>query len=150
MFAEGFNKLIRTIYKNEYLTVNEDGVKNEKGKTKKDKKKEKDGEVLRDFDLQRINVEFPPPSSLNVSNLSEQIRNSSDVISFVVETYMGERTEDEELKKYFKKRVTKEFVPSIDWNRYDKLYEEVLKSKNKDSLLTGSTDDEDSSGGSSW
>jgi len=131
--AEGFNKLIRMIYKNEF---------DHKGKQ---------GE---DFDvrsiLQNISVEFPPPSSLNVSNLSEQIRNSGDVINFIVETYMGDRTEDEELKRRFKKTVTKEFIPSIEWSRYDTIYENAIKGKTKDELLVDGGEDEDSGGGSSW
>jgi len=133
MMAEGFNKLIRMIYKNEF---------DHKGKQ---------GE---DFDvrsiLQNISVEFPPPSSLNVSNLSEQIRNSGDVINFIVETYMGDRTEDEELKRRFKKTVTKEFIPSIEWSRYDTIYENAIKGKTKDELLVDGGEDEDSGGGSSW
>jgi hypothetical protein len=68
----------------------------------------------------KIEVRFPPPSSLNMAALLDQINNAKDIIEFVVTVEMGDDAE-ENSKKYLRKEVAKTLVPGLDWTLFDDL-----------------------------
>jgi hypothetical protein len=144
-YGEQWSKFLRILYKNEYLNSKED----ELSAKETDDKNES---VV----LEKIIVKFQIPSSLNVTNIVEQINNAQNVIDFIVNTYISETEENTDIKKFeFKKMVTKDFVPSIDWNKYDQLLakveiraKEIELEKGAKAVYDGSDGDVDSIGGS--
>lgn len=98
---ESFSRVYRRLYKNEY--------DNEQHVT--------------DVFIDKINVNFPSPATLNMTNLADQISTSQNIIDFVVQTLVGDSPDDNE-QDVVRKLVTKKMVPSIDWEMYEKLIEE--------------------------
>lgn len=116
IFAEQFSTLMRLLYENEFL--NNDNDKNNDNK----------------FDTNRIRVEFPSPSSLNMTNLSEQISNSTQIIDFITNTLVGENETDEKLKTEVKREVSKKILPSFDWDMYEDLLTKCKANVTKENL----------------
>ena len=134
-FGSFFSEVYRKLYKNEYMY---DENKSSDGNNKKN---DRDDGIVYD----KIEVKFPPPSSLNMTALSEQINNSRDIIEFIVSTILGEHPSEEE-KHYARKAVTMNMLPSIDWEKFEELIKESMIEKNKDDLSKVSSGDDDSGG----
>lgn len=118
--------MVRTLYTNEY--------------------KYKDNH-LNTVDINEIKVSLPKPISLMLSTINEQIQGVKDLTEYASSVYLGENNEDEELKKEFSMKVAREFFPSLDWNRLDKIFEESKTSSAKKKVETKlSTTSDDSSG----
>lgn len=117
--TEGFSDIYRKLYQNEY-----------------DIEKEREQEnIVIDLDL--IKAVFPSPATLNMTNLQEQIGTAQSIIDFVVNTMVG--TDDssgsmEAVRTYMTKEVTKDVLPNIDWDKYEKMYNEFEHSTIEDRL----------------
>lgn len=139
IYGEQFSKLLRLLYKNEYL---KDITKEKEEKARRyflnktksnnsvttDEEREKLAELEVEyknilFDLNLIEVKFPSPQSLNMTALSEQINNSNTVIDFIVNTIVDD--DNTELKEATKKSVTQDILNQFDWNKYQQLYEKA-------------------------
>jgi len=147
IFGDGFSELIQKLYVNEYG----ENIPNKTNVDKKVEVKEEDNLVNEAVDnkiknltiqIDKIRAEFPPPSSLNMTNMAEQINNSSDIIEFVVNTIIGESTEDAEiLRDNLKRSVAKSLVPSIAWNKYEAM-NNAAKVDETEIKLTASKEDD--------
>jgi hypothetical protein len=134
--SESFSKLVRILYKNEYMSdIKED----------KEGKKEGDNKKLADYqniDLDDIHVVFPAPISLNLTNVNDQINNSSQTLDFITGIYVDENDVDSSNKKLkFRQKVVRELLPNIDWDKMDKLFEESEMDSTEESLHTNDTDE---------
>lgn len=125
-FGHHFSELYRKIYKNEFKYKDGSNDKQVSEQT---------------VDLKKIEVKFPSPSSLNMTNMAEQINSSRDIVEYIVTTILGEET-DMKKKKYAVRAVTKDLVPSIDWERYEELIKHSTLDRVADEL-------KENSGGSS-
>jgi hypothetical protein len=103
------------------------------------------------LDIDKIRIEFPSPSSLNMTNLSEQIQNSQSIIEFLTNTTVGEQ-DDNNKEQYnaVKKAITKDMLNQFDWTKYETIANEILspdinRKKLEDKLKASNKDD--SSGG---
>ncbi len=147
MFGHYFSELYRKIYKNEFIYREEDSaVKTENAKENKNVKNEKENGESELVSYEKIQVKFPSPSSLNMTNMIEQINNSKDIIDYIVTTLIGENS-DEGVKKYAVKAIATDMIPSIDWERYEKLISKSIIEKNRDDLLKLGADSGDASAG---
>lgn len=89
------------------------------------------------FDIEKLQVSFPTPEFLNVSNINEQIGNHTSTIEFIVGTYFDSNASDEKQNKIqhnFKKEITKSLVTSIDWSKCDEILENCMKTITRDEL----------------
>lgn len=106
-------------------------------------------ENISGFDLEKLEVTFPIPEFLNVSNINEQIGNHTTTIEFITNTYFdpnSQEPEDMKLQHEFKKEVTKDLVTTIDWDRYDDILEKCMKNINKKELEKQEIDEPDGMG----
>jgi hypothetical protein len=117
--APAFSKMIRILYRNEYLHDIEDK-----------KKKNDDQNVI----LDEIKVRFPAPISLNLTNVNDQISNSMQTVDFITSAYIDDTDGDTSMKLEFKKQVVREFLPNIDWDLMDSLYDKAQMNKTKETL----------------
>lgn len=103
-----------------------------------------------------LKVVFPKPVSLNISNVNEQINNASQEIDFIMADYFPDDQntgmEDEdvqetkrktEVKKEFKKRITRDILPSINWDKYDEILRDCEIYVNGENLKSDAQKTED-------
>jgi len=122
-YGEQFSELVSKLYNNEY--PDEDGI---------------DEELV---------ASFPSPASLNTTNLSEQISNAGGVIDYITEISVGR--DDDKVVNAFKKEISKDFLPSVPWNRIDEVLQVLKKDAMKEKIKTGGDDTGgDAGGGNNW
>lgn len=104
--TEPFTRLYQTLYKNEYKYVNN-----------------KDSEIEKVVDISNIKVKFPSPSSLNMTNMTDQIQaaegNADFIASQIIPPKTDGSTEDDRVQ--LKAEIIKDLVPSVDWEKYNKI-----------------------------
>jgi hypothetical protein len=120
MYSKSFSELIRILYRNEYMVdENRNGV---------DDRKEEGNKKVTDtqnVNLEDIEIRFPVPITLNLTNVNDQINNSSQTIDFIISNYIDDNDSDSLKKTNFRKKVARELLPTtIDWDKMDKLFEE--------------------------
>jgi len=149
MFSDAFSKLVRILYKNEYLTnvdKKDKGKDNNTANAKSTKKTDRENISLED-----IKVTFPTPITLNLTNVNDQISNSSQTVDFITSIYFDENDMDTAKKVKFKRKIVRELMPTtVDWDKLDKLFEESLVENMEEKIKNGGSSDEgdmSSSGG---
>lgn len=113
--GEQFSELFRKIYRIEF---------------KDDFKRKSNFNI----NLDDIVVNFAPPLSLSVTTMSDQINNSQTVIDFIIKTLVKNADENPKLLFEVTKQITKDFLPSIDWNKYELIVEQATNQVNKDEI----------------
>jgi hypothetical protein len=73
-------------------------------------------------DISRIGVLFPPPANLALVNQAEQVNNAQPLIEFLTSMYVGDSPDDKE-KLYVRRAIAKDQLPSIPWERLDRVVE---------------------------
>lgn len=96
-------------------------------------------------DVKKIEVKFPSPATLNATNLADQISTSQSIIDFVVQTLVGDNSQDPKEADSVRKVVTKDFIPGIDWERYEKMIED-----NKIETILSKTEENSSEEGNDY
>ena len=125
-----FSNLIRKLYKNEYR-FNDDGTSNE----------------LEKIDVDKIEVTFPSPASLNMTNMQEQINTASamaDELSLILVPAKQDGSTDD-LRMRVKAEVFKKFFPGFDYAFFEEMINKDLAISSaretvKDKLLNGDQD----------
>ena len=117
-FEEQFTSLIRKLYINEF----DDGT---------------NSDDIRD-QAEGLNVIFPRPRILNLTNINDHISTASQTIDFLTATYIDDASsepDDAKTKLEFKRSIAKEVIPSLDWDKIDKLFKDA-QSKVKEKKLS--------------
>jgi len=104
-----------------------DNKVNKKGKGVSNSASVKDDLNALTIDISKILVRYPSPATLNMSNLSDAINQGQPVAEFISDI-VGVGEEDD-VKAELKKRVIKDLMPQIHWDRYDAF---LLESKSDD------------------
>ncbi len=111
---EPFTKLIQRLYWNEYR-FSEDGKSN----------------LLENINLDKIEVFFPSPASLNMTNLQEQINTASamadELSAIIVPPKQDGSTDDKRLE--IKAAIFKDYCPFFDFEKYQKMAEAEVEQK---------------------
>jgi Bacteriophage T4-like portal protein (Gp20) len=139
LYGGYFSDLYRILYKNEYMYKENDSKSSNDKDSKKSKtpaKNSGDAELtaVDSIAYDKIQVKFPSPSSLNMTNLSDQINNSKDIIDFIVSTLVGDEA-DESKKMVARKTVAIDMLPSIDWDKYEGLISKALMTEYNENTL---------------
>lgn len=131
-FTDPFTKLFRKLYENEFKYNNDS-----------------ESDILSFIDLRDIKVKFPSPATLNMSNITDQIQTVDTNAEFIASQILPpDQTEGTELKRMMLKgEIVKDFLPSIDWEKYEEFVEKVEVKKIKKDLKNRKTEDEDDTGG---
>lgn len=126
-FGEFYSKIIRELYKNEF-------IQDKKNKKTRKSKNNKDTSYL-NVNIEQIELRFPTPIYLVLGNMNEQVQNAQQMTDFITMTYFpedptGQAIQDpyaNEIKKAkFKKELYKKhFLPSLEWDAFDEIFESV-------------------------
>lgn len=118
-FSEYYSKIMQKLYYNEYMINDET---NNVNLSIHNKKKNRDSTI----DLNDIKVKFNPPIYLNLTSTNDQISNASTTIDFIISVYINDEDEDAVVKKLeFKKALAEQyFLPTMDWESFNRIYEE--------------------------
>lgn len=143
-FAPFFTDITRHLYKNEYPG---DIVGNDiKGKdVKKNNKKDNVESVKVLVDLEDIIITMPPPISLNINNINDQIGTASTTVDFITSALCSDTSIGENTKNQFKKEICKDLLPTMQWDKYENILNNIIINTSKDSLeeLSNSSEDDD-------
>ena len=77
--------------------------------------------------LSSFEYTLAPPKSLNTVNLIEMMSNADAMAQNLVRTMIGDSANDDsaaQLKDIFYKKVIKEYLPMVEWNRIESLLDE--------------------------
>lgn len=127
-FGQFYSKIIRELYKNEFI---QDKAEKKKKRTKTTKTKKNS---YLSINIEELELRFPTPIYLVLGNMNEQVQNAQQMAEFITTTYYPEDPTgqaglgyDFELKKAsFKKKIYKKhFLPSLEWDSYDEIFKEV-------------------------
>jgi len=138
--SDFYTSLFKALYENEYPDETVDSTT-----TSNDKKEAKTISV----DTDKIKVVLQAPVYLNISTLNDQISNASTTVDYVVSNYYSD-SDDEAKKNEFKRQVTRDLLPHMNWDKYDAIYDTVTKNENREAIqkqLTPNSEGEDSSDG---
>lgn len=129
-FGEFYTKIIRELYKNEFVKDKEDKPKRGRKPLNTDKKNSS-----LSINVEEIELRFPTPVYLILGNMNEQVQNAQQMSDFITLTYFpddpsGQGIPDpyahELLKAKFKKELyQKHFLPSLEWEAFDDIYTEI-------------------------
>lgn len=132
-----FTKVFRELYKNEFIVDKEHGNKH-KIRIQQGKKR-----ISVSIDVDKIEIRFPTPIDLVLGNTNERVQNAQTMIEFLATYYFPDdptgqsiNPYENELKKAkFKRELAKkQFLSTLDWDRYDEIYDNVLLEFNKDTI----------------
>ena len=106
-FTPGFAQLVRLLYKYETLYNN-------------DKKQ------VSDVDINNIEVSFPSPGALNLSNLIDKLTQCESAAESIAKVYIPDTMDQSNVdyQQAFKQKVMKRMLPEVEWDMYDKLFNE--------------------------
>lgn len=117
--TEPFSKLFKILYKNEYRFVNN-----------------KESEIEKIIDINSIKVQFPSPASLIMNNLSEQLQvadqNADYIATQLLPPKQDASTEDQRIE--LKTAIVKDLIPSIDWEKYEKMRDDLMIKSKKEKI----------------
>lgn len=119
-FTPPFQKLMRKIFFNE-VRFNSDS--------------ENVNLLSGEFDVNKVMLSFPSPATLMMSNLTEQTSVADTNANFIVDTLVPDGSESgaTDIRNALKRKIIKDLVPSIDWDKYEAMLEkskqEVVKDK---------------------
>ena len=160
-YGRAATRLIQLLWRNEYDTLEEilgkdklEGETDSNGKKVKSRKgratvvntanatNDTESDIVR-IDTLKINphfitVRYPSPATLNMTNLADAINQATPVIDFISD--MVGINASEKTKNELKRRVTKDIMPQINWERYESLLIEAEKGGQRDGAINSTTD----------
>lgn len=130
-YSDYYTQIIRRLYFNEFIKYKDNDEEGERN----------------DIDINQLFVKFPSPVYLSINNLNDQISSTSSTLDFLLQLYFSENMDDPTLetkKNDFKKMVCKEyFLPTMEWDLFDKIYNKVIDSIQEKSIKTPKDDSTD-------
>lgn len=113
-----FTRLYQKLYENEYRYVND---------------QEADNNII---DTSAIKVQFPSPATLAMTNTTEQIQAVDTNADFISQQLLPPKADgsNEEQRILLKSMIVKDLLPSIDWNKYENMINEMKKKHEKEKV----------------
>ena len=135
-----FSSMYRDLYQSEYgnsvisLVSSKENENNRKEKIKNNQEingkfignnKDEDKSDKDFVNIDLIKVQFPSPSSLNATNISEQINTGSSIVQAIAEAMFdaNDQNTDNQHKFKFIQELNRMYIPNIDWKNIEELYE---------------------------
>jgi hypothetical protein len=127
-----FTRLIRKLYENEYKFAGE-----------------KESEIFSVVDLNSIQVQFPSPATLNMTNITDQIQVVEQNSTFIMNSLIPQDPTgmNESQRQKLKTKIVEDMMPAIDWEKYKKYREEAVIEDNEDKVKSKESIDPNSMGG---
>jgi hypothetical protein len=129
IFGKGYSELLRKLYMKEHgYNRNRSKAQDEAA----DKEKIIDTRLL---DIESIEIKFPSPVSLNMTNLNDQLNNLNVLVETLGEIVDVPTGDKEAAAPIFKREMYKKFLSNLNWEDIDaitqKVKEEVIRMKLK-------------------
>jgi hypothetical protein len=101
--TQPFTKLIRRLYENEYKYSGD-----------------KESEISSIVDIKSIQVHFPSPATLNMTNITDQMQVVEQNSEFIVNTLIPQDPTgmNETKRQKLKSMIVEDLMPAIDWEKY--------------------------------
>jgi len=101
--TQPFTKLIRRLYENEYKYSGD-----------------KESEIFSIVDLNSVQVHFPSPATLNMTNITDQMQVVEQNSEFIVNTLIPQDPTgmNETKRQKLKSMIVEDLMPAIDWDKY--------------------------------
>jgi hypothetical protein len=106
-----FTKLIRKLYENEYKFSGD-----------------KESEILSIVDVASIQVHFPSPATLNMTNITDQMQVVEQNSEFITNTLIPQDPTgvNEGKRQKLKSKIIEDLLPAIDWDKYREFRDQSL------------------------
>ena len=113
-----FTRMYQKLYENEYRYLN-------------DQEAEQD-----EIDIDSIRVQFPSPATLSMTSMTEQIQSAEQNADFIASQLVVPKTDgsNEQERMELKSMIVKDLVPSIDWEKYEKMRDEMKRNVEKEKI----------------
>lgn len=136
-YGRSMTRLVQILWKNEYMDLKVLTGEDES----KQAEEEKEANETDQIDVSKLVVRYPSPATLNMTNLSDAISQANPVIDFIVDALTP--SEDDPVKAELKKRVTRDMLPQIHWERYEELLKDArnTEARKKVSGTEGGTEE---------
>ena len=130
ILGDPYSEFYRRLFYNEFIRGKENEFKKSSDINKEMvDNKENSKSTTSMIDYKRIEVKFPSPASLNMTNLTDQINSVTPIVEFLTNVLVGQDSQDVEKKQKFMKVVVKKYMPNIDWSYFENLLgEEEVRS----------------------
>jgi len=149
-FARSYKRFLDLLYHNEYIDSDEKSQKEMIAKQKElGSSVEEISSTVNIYDADYLKIEFPQPLTLMSGLISDQLRGVKDIAEFITNSHLGDGRDLEEdpvkkrAKTEFQRRIIKDYLPNIDWERYDTMFESVMKDSVKKELAAGTKEEDD-------
>ena len=119
IFGYGYSELLKKIYIKEYGSSAKDD---------EDDKKKSIKTTLHLLDINSIEVKFPSPVSLNMTNMNDQINNLGTMVDALSPILDIPAADIEAAGPMFKREMFKKFLPNLNWDDIDEITQKVKKS----------------------
>jgi hypothetical protein len=86
------------------------------------------------IDISSLEVRFPPPVSLNMTNLNDQINNLNVLVDSLSEILDVPEAFKEQATVTFKRMMYKKFLPNLNWEDIDQIVADASRSTIKEKL----------------
>jgi hypothetical protein len=109
--TQPFTKLIRKLYENEYKYSGD-----------------KESEILSIVDVKSIQVHFPSPATLNMTNITDQMQVVEQNSEFITNTLIPQDPTgmNETKRQKLKSMIVEDLMPAIDWDKYKEFREQAI------------------------
>jgi hypothetical protein len=109
--TQPFTKLIRRLYENEYKYSGD-----------------KESEISSIVDIKSIQVHFPSPATLNMTNITDQMQVVEQNSEFIVNTLIPQDPTgmNETKRQKLKSMIVEDLMPAIDWEKYKEYREQAI------------------------
>lgn len=131
--SEGYTALLQLLFTIEFKQpVNSENKEEDSSNNKKESKVQTD--ILSLINPMDIEVRFPSPMSLNMTNLTDQTSNLNSLIDSFADNIDWESADAEKAKLRLKTEMFRQYIPNIDWDTIDNIINKIKIDLNKQKI----------------
>ena len=135
--GEGYTNIIQMLFNIEFKSLSDNENNEDSNSEQTSNKKDKTNtniDILSLINPADIEVRFPSPMSLNMTNLTDQTSNLNSLIDSFADNIDWENTDAEKAKLRLKTEMFKQYIPNIDWETIDLLVSKIKVDLNKQKI----------------
>lgn len=122
LFGFGYSELLRKLYMKEHGSELKE---QKKANASAERKKEKSSIHL--LNIESIEVKFPSPVSLNMTNMNDQINNLNTLVDSLTEVLDIKADDKDAATPIFKREMYKKYLPNLNWDEIDDIMAKVKR-----------------------
>jgi hypothetical protein len=143
LFGFGYSELLRKLYMKEHGSE----LKGQLKKVSVERNKEKSSIHL--LNIESIEIKFPPPVSLNMTNMNDQINNLTTLVESLSDVIDVKPEDKDVATPIFKREMYKKYLPNLNWEDINDIMVKVKRGLQESKINGSSTLSADNGGDSS-